>query len=69
MRAIGAAVTALALDPYPPEGFHRVNITGCAWAGTVAIIEAMKPMATHFAIDFRKGPTGDLRLGGTSSLA
>jgi hypothetical protein len=22
MRAIGAAVTALALDPYPPEGFH-----------------------------------------------
>jgi mRNA-degrading endonuclease RelE of RelBE toxin-antitoxin system len=23
MRAIGAAVAALALDPYPPEGFHR----------------------------------------------
>jgi mRNA-degrading endonuclease RelE of RelBE toxin-antitoxin system len=23
MRAIGAAVTALALDPCPPEGFHR----------------------------------------------
>ena len=23
MRAIGAAVAALADDPYPPEGFHR----------------------------------------------
>jgi mRNA-degrading endonuclease RelE of RelBE toxin-antitoxin system len=23
MRAIGVAVAALALDPYPPEGFHR----------------------------------------------
>jgi hypothetical protein len=23
MRAIGVAVTALALDPCPPEGFHR----------------------------------------------
>jgi mRNA-degrading endonuclease RelE of RelBE toxin-antitoxin system len=23
MRAIGAAVAALALDPYPREGFHR----------------------------------------------
>ena len=23
MRAIGAAVAALALDPYPPEGFHQ----------------------------------------------
>jgi mRNA-degrading endonuclease RelE of RelBE toxin-antitoxin system len=23
MRAIGAAVVALALDPYPPEGFHQ----------------------------------------------
>ena len=23
MRAIGAAVAALAGDPYPPEGFHR----------------------------------------------
>lgn len=23
MRAIGAAVTALALDPCPPQGFHR----------------------------------------------
>jgi mRNA-degrading endonuclease RelE of RelBE toxin-antitoxin system len=23
MRAIGTAVAALALDPYPPEGFHR----------------------------------------------
>jgi hypothetical protein len=23
MRAIGAAVAALALDPYPAEGFHR----------------------------------------------
>jgi hypothetical protein len=23
MRAIGAAVVALAHDPYPPEGFHR----------------------------------------------
>jgi len=23
MRAIGAAVAALALDPYPPEAFHR----------------------------------------------
>jgi mRNA-degrading endonuclease RelE of RelBE toxin-antitoxin system len=23
MRAIGAAVAALALDLYPPEGFHR----------------------------------------------
>jgi mRNA-degrading endonuclease RelE of RelBE toxin-antitoxin system len=22
MRAIGVAVAALALDPYPPEGFH-----------------------------------------------
>jgi mRNA-degrading endonuclease RelE of RelBE toxin-antitoxin system len=22
MRAIGAAIAALALDPYPPEGFH-----------------------------------------------
>ncbi len=23
MRAIGAAVAALALDPFPPEAFHR----------------------------------------------
>jgi mRNA-degrading endonuclease RelE of RelBE toxin-antitoxin system len=23
MRAIGVAVAALALDPYPPESFHR----------------------------------------------
>ena len=23
MRAIGAAVAGLVLDPYPPEGFHR----------------------------------------------
>jgi hypothetical protein len=23
MRAIGGAVAALALDPYPPEGFHQ----------------------------------------------
>ena len=23
MRAVGAAVAALVLDPYPPEGFHR----------------------------------------------
>ena len=23
MRAVGAAVAALANDPYPPEGFHR----------------------------------------------
>ena len=23
MRAIGAAVSALVLDPYPPEGFHQ----------------------------------------------
>ena len=23
MRAMGAAVTALAGDPYPPEAFHR----------------------------------------------
>ena len=23
MRAIGAAVAALVLDPYPPEGFHE----------------------------------------------
>jgi mRNA-degrading endonuclease RelE of RelBE toxin-antitoxin system len=23
MRAIGRAVAALALDPYPPDGFHR----------------------------------------------
>ena len=23
MRAIAAAVAALALDPYPPEGFHQ----------------------------------------------
>jgi mRNA-degrading endonuclease RelE of RelBE toxin-antitoxin system len=23
MRAIGAAVAALALDPFPPEGFHQ----------------------------------------------
>ena len=23
MRAIGAAVAALASDPYPPEGYHR----------------------------------------------
>ena len=23
MRAIGAAVAALALDPYPPEGFYQ----------------------------------------------
>jgi len=23
MRAIGAAVTALTVDPYPPEAFHR----------------------------------------------
>lgn len=23
MRDIGAAVTNLAADPYPPEGFHR----------------------------------------------
>jgi mRNA-degrading endonuclease RelE of RelBE toxin-antitoxin system len=23
MRAIGAAVAALVLDPYPPEAFHR----------------------------------------------
>jgi mRNA-degrading endonuclease RelE of RelBE toxin-antitoxin system len=23
MRAIGAAVAALGLDPYPPEGFHE----------------------------------------------
>ena len=23
MRTIGAAVAALAGDPYPPEGFHR----------------------------------------------
>ena len=23
MRAIGAAVAALAGDPFPPEGFHR----------------------------------------------
>ena len=23
MRAIGVAVAALALDPYPPEGFHQ----------------------------------------------
>ena len=23
MRVLGAAVAALAIDPYPPEGFHR----------------------------------------------
>jgi ParE toxin of type II toxin-antitoxin system, parDE len=23
MRAVGVAVAALAVDPYPPEGFHR----------------------------------------------
>jgi mRNA-degrading endonuclease RelE of RelBE toxin-antitoxin system len=23
MRAVGAAVAALANDPYPPEGFHQ----------------------------------------------
>ena len=23
MRAMGAAVAALAIDPYPPEAFHR----------------------------------------------
>jgi len=23
MRAIGVAVAAVALDPYPPQGFHR----------------------------------------------
>jgi mRNA-degrading endonuclease RelE of RelBE toxin-antitoxin system len=23
MRALGAAVAGLVLDPYPPEGFHR----------------------------------------------
>ena len=23
MRTIGVAVAALALDPYPPEGFHQ----------------------------------------------
>jgi hypothetical protein len=25
MLAIGAAVAALALDPYPPEAFHRAD--------------------------------------------
>lgn len=25
MRTIGAAVAVLALDPYPPDGFHRGN--------------------------------------------
>ena len=25
MRAIGAAVAALVLDPYPPEGFHQAE--------------------------------------------
>ena len=25
MCAIGAAVAALALDPYPPEGFHQAE--------------------------------------------
>ena len=32
MRAIGAAVAALALDPYPAEGFTGASITVCVWA-------------------------------------
>lgn len=32
MRAIGAAIAGLVLDPYPPEGFTGLNITGCVWA-------------------------------------
>jgi hypothetical protein len=42
MRAVGAAVAVLALDPYPPEGFIGVSITVCAWAGSGSFMWSRK---------------------------
>ncbi len=33
IRAVGAAVAALADDPYPPEAFHRADTIGYASGG------------------------------------